>query len=103
MKPGRWWLVHENDPLGEAVGALVREKFGEYGFKLPEKKQEPLIGAVLSEQQTLDWHGQSVACWVIEYRRDEVVARTWVRVSDGKVLKQEAFQKGERLTIERDP
>ena len=39
---------------------------------------------------------------MIEYRRDELVARTWVRVSDGKVLKQEAFQKGETLTLVRD-
>ncbi len=71
VRPGRRWVVHESDPLGEAVGALVREKLGEYGFKLPEKKQEPLIGAVLSDPQNLDWYGQSVACWVIEYRRDE--------------------------------
>ena len=39
---------------------------------------------------------------MIEYRREEPVARTWVRASDGKVLKQEAFQKGETLTIIRN-
>ena len=51
----------------------------------------------------MHWNGEAVSCWVIEYRRDEPVARTWVRASDGKVLKQEAFQKGEvRLTLLRD-
>jgi len=30
------------------------------------------------------------------------VARTWVRASDGKVLKQEAFQKGETMMIIRN-
>jgi hypothetical protein len=102
VKPGRRWVVHENDPLKDAIAALVREKFGEYGLKLPEQKFEPLIGEVLSEAQNLDWNEQSVACWVIEYRRDEVIARTWVRIADGKVLEQEAFQKGEQLTIVRD-
>jgi hypothetical protein len=38
---------------------------------------------------------------VIEYRRTEVVARTWVRVADGKVLRQELSEKGEALTFER--
>jgi hypothetical protein len=102
VKPGRRWVVHESDPLAAAINTLVREKLGEYGFKLPEEKREPLIGAVLSDPQNLDWHGQSVACRVIEYRREEVEARTWVRVADGKVLRQEAYKKGERLTIVRD-
>jgi hypothetical protein len=102
VKPGRRWVVHENNPLEDAIGALMREKMGEFGLKLPEKKREPLIGEVLSQTQNLDWNGESVACWVIEYRREEVVARTWVRESDGKVLKQEAYGKGEQLTIERN-
>lgn len=103
IRPGRTWVVEESDPLGEAIGALIREKLGQYGLKLPEQKRGPLIGSVLSEAQMLNWHDQSMLCWVIEYRRDEVEARTWVRVSDGKVLKQEAFHQGEFLTVERDP
>jgi hypothetical protein len=102
VKPGRRWVVHESSPLDDALGAYFRKLAAEHGFKLPEEKQEALIGEVLSDPRDLDWHGQVVACWVIEYRRDEVVARTWVRISDGKVLKQEAFRKGEQLTIERD-
>ena len=31
-----------------------------------------------------------------------IEAKTWVRVSDGKVLRQEAFGMGERLTVERE-
>ena len=48
------------------------------------------------------WHGRDSVCWVIEYRDEELAVRTWVRVSDGRVLKQEAFRGGEHLTIERD-
>jgi hypothetical protein len=103
VRPGRRWVVHESDPLKEAVGVLVREKLGEFGVKLPEEKpKRPLVGEVLSEPRDLDWNGRRVSCWVIEYRRDEPEVRTWVRVSDGKVLKQEAFSKGENLTIERE-
>ena len=32
----------------------------------------------------------------------ELKARTWVRGSDGKVLKQEAFEKGDTITIDRE-
>ena len=38
---------------------------------------------------------RTVPCWVIEYRGDELAARTWVACRDGKVLRQEAFEKGE--------
>jgi hypothetical protein len=102
LRPGRRWVVHEYDPLRDAIAVLVREQAGQYGLKMPEAKRDSLIGEVLSEERILDWHEQEVACWVIEYRRDELVARTWVRVSDGKVLKQEAFQKGETLSVVRD-
>jgi hypothetical protein len=102
LRPGRRWVVHETNPLEDAVAAVVKKQAGQFGLKMTEEKRERLFGAVLSDQQTLDWHRHAVACWVIEYRREELVARTWVRASDGKVLKQEAFRKGETLTIVRD-
>jgi len=102
LRPGRRWLIYENDPLREVIVLLVKEQAGQFGFKIPPEKYGALVGEVLSEQRTLEWQDQQVPCWVIEYRRDELVARTWVRAPDGKVLQQEAFQKGETLTIIRD-
>jgi hypothetical protein len=102
VRPGRRWVVNESDPLRDAVAAVLEEAAGRYGIRPPQEKRGPLFGEVLSDQQVLDWHEQPVACWVIEYRRDEPEVRTWVRVSDGKVLKQEAYQKGDRLTVVRD-
>ena len=102
VRPGRRWVVHESDPLKEAVALLVKGKAAEYGLRLPEEKRDALIGEVLADQQTLDWQGEAARCWVIEYRRNELVARTWVRASDGKVLRQEAFEKGETLTLVRN-
>jgi hypothetical protein len=100
VTPGRpRWVVEENDPFKEVVRLVKRE----LNLPLPDEHNGPLIGDVLSASQDLQWHNESVACWVIEYRRDdEVQVRTWLRTSDGKVLKQEAFAKGDTMTIVRD-
>ena len=63
---------------------------------------EVLYAEVASEPLGLLYKGDLVPCWVIEYRADQPVARTWVRVSDGKVLRQEAFGMGENLALQRD-
>lgn len=101
---GQRWEVSESNPMQEAVGALLRKKLAEFGLRLPdEKKKESLVAEVGREPQTLRLaKGEEVLCWVIEYRRAEPVARTWVRASDGKVMRQEAFEKGESLTFERE-
>jgi hypothetical protein len=100
---GQTWRVDESNPLQDAVTSLLRKKLGEFGLRLPEQKQkDSLVAHVDSSPQSLTWQKEEVPCWVIEYRRAEVVARTWVRASDGKVLRQEAFEKGENLTFERE-
>jgi hypothetical protein len=98
LKPGHSWLVQMNSPLEDAVFKTMEK----LGFKLAERKSGQLIAKLLKEPQELDWYGQMVPCWVIEYRQDQPVARTWVKVSDGRVLKQEAFRDGEHLSIVRD-
>ena len=100
---GRRWIVHESNPLQDAVADLVRKKVAEFGVRFQEQRaREQLVAQVDRSPQNLNWKGEDVSCWVIEYRRAEPVARTWVRVSDGKVLRQEAFEKGESLFFERE-
>jgi hypothetical protein len=101
VRPGRRWVVQEVNPLDEAVAALIKGQLGERGVNLSERKREPLIAEVLPTPEATTWNDADVSCWVIEYRGGEARARTWVRVSDGKVLRQEAFLMGERLAIER--
>jgi hypothetical protein len=101
VRPGRRWVVQEVNPLDEALAILIKGKFAEHGFNLPERTREPLIAEVLPTQETTRWNDADVSCWVIEYRGGEARARTWVRASDGKVLRQEAELMGEKLTIER--
>jgi hypothetical protein len=103
LRGGLGWQVSESNPLQDAVANLLRKKLGEFGIRLPDQKQkDSLVAKVGDEPRSLTWQKQDVPCWVIEYRRAEVVARTWVRASDGKVLRQEAFEKGETLTFERE-
>ena len=102
IRPRQEWVVHVVDPLSDAVALVAREQFEKAGVSLPEKKREPLVAQVSEATQEMKWKGEQVPCWVIEYRDAEVKARTWVRASDGKVLKQEAFDKGEHLTVLRD-
>ena len=103
VRGGHAWVVHESNPLQDAVADLVRKKVAEFGVRFQERKaKDVLVAAVDRSPQVLNWKGEDVACWVIEYRRAEPVARTWVRVTDGKVLRQEAFEKGESLTFERE-
>lgn len=102
VRGGQEWVVNESNPLQDAVRDLLKKKVSEFGIRLPEeKKKESLVAKVDTSPQTLKWQEQDVSCWVIEYRRIEVVARTWVRVTDGKVLRQELSEKGETLTFER--
>jgi hypothetical protein len=53
----------------------------------------------------LVWDGTEVDCWQIEYREPghKPAARTWVRRSDGLVLRQEAGHAGVELVLERNP
>jgi hypothetical protein len=103
VRGGLKWEVHESNPLQDAITGLIRKKLAESGLRLPEEKaKDSLVAQVDSTQHVLNVRGEDVLCWVIEYRRAEPVARTWVRVSDGKVLKQEAFEKGESLAFERE-
>lgn len=98
------WQVNESNPLQDAISGLFKKKLAETGLRLPEdKKKETLVARVGSSPQPLTTvRKEEVMCWVIEYRRADPVARTWVRASDGKVLRQEAFEKGESLVFERE-
>jgi hypothetical protein len=102
IRPGQEWVVHELNPLADAVALLIREQLSKTGFSIPEQKAVPLVARVSNDIQRMPWKDGQAACWVIEYRDEVVKARTWVRADDGKVLKQEAFNKGEQLTVLRD-
>lgn len=105
VQPGRRWVIREVDPLRDALNVLVKEvlKSSEVAASaIPQPGGGELIAEVLSSPERLERPDKEpVECWVIEYRGDEVQARTWVSVADGRVLRQEASGFGERLRFER--
>jgi hypothetical protein len=102
LRPGQTWHVTEVNPLADAARLLLKEEARKYGLPVQEAKRETVVAEVLSNPQRLPWKGEDVDCWVVEYRTDRATARTWVRRSDGKVLRQEAYGMGERLALERE-
>ncbi len=111
--PGRHWVVQQVDPLRDALGELLVKGLQEELAKRGGGKKKPvpvtlpkapeLIARVLTDPVTLDRPGGPVSCWVIEYTAENppILARTYVRRDDGRVLRQEATSQGERLRFER--
>ena len=56
---------------------------------------------VLDERVEIEYNQVKTTCFVIEFRGDGRTARTYVRESDGAVMRQEAFAQGERITLIR--
>jgi hypothetical protein len=121
VRPGQRWVVHEVNPLFDAMAdfgqSLLKERVGTQlaGFNL-RSGSRPLVARVLDQPELLPPSTQKIGmtrlavqsqeppaeCWVIEYRGDHGTAKTWVRVSDGKVMRQEASGQGETLRLERE-
>jgi hypothetical protein len=96
VRPGQTWRPTHFDPLGEALSGMARKPAVRF-----------LEAGVLQETDELPWDNQNVACLIIEYRSEDLTARTWVRQSDGLVLRQEAVKypgrpKEDRLTLIRE-
>ena len=106
ITPGRRWVIREVDPLRDALAVLFTELTK--GQKLPIALPTSASGAeLLAEVQsgTEDYPmraGLPVPCRVIAYRAEQVTARTWVSVADGRVMRQEATYAGETLRFDRD-
>jgi hypothetical protein len=93
LHDGQRWVQPVLDPLVVVVYSLIGK--------------EPPLHRLYAEVTpgTLSWHGQDVACWQIGYSEpgQRASARTWVRRSDGLVLRQEANHAGLDLVLERNP
>jgi hypothetical protein len=100
LRPGQTWRQPLTDPRTD----ILRAALAQLPVKVPLLPEAPaaLTALVLPEPRTLDWNGSQL-CFVIEYRGDEdYVARTWVRISDSAVLRQEAGAHGETVVLQRE-
>lgn len=94
VHPGQHWRVPLVDPLADAVRRTLPG--------LADNGPRVLLATVLDEPKPLPVTN-GAACLIIEYRDEhDVVARTWVRQSDGLVMRQEAMQGSETLVLQRE-
>jgi hypothetical protein len=85
LRPGQEW----HQPLTDTRSDIIRE----IGPWMPEAPKA-MLARVPRETRTMDWNGETHVCLIIEYLGDEYTAQTWVRESDGMVLRQEADAHG---------
>jgi len=110
IRPGQRWVIRRVDPLGQALRLamtdLAKQHFplGSISGSLGSGTTPELVATVRSAPELLRRrNGQSVLCWVIDYRSgpNDAEASTWVSVEGTRVLRQEASWQGERLRFER--
>lgn len=106
VQPGRRWTIRLSDPLADSLAVLMKELAGKSQVaagSLPKANDRELLAEVRSTPETIVRRdGERIDCWVIEYRGDDAIARTWVSRIDGRVLRQEATGFGDTLRFERD-
>jgi len=97
LKEGQSWKTHQLSPLKGAGGSPVSTE----DLEATVKRREDIL-----------WEGGQEKCWLVEYHRDsgagsrwaETPSRqTWVRCSDGMVLRDEIAILGFRLKFLRVP
>ncbi len=106
LRPGRRWRMPILNPLGDAIEPAIKAVFEKNNLQPPQIKLPTgpafVDAEVLSETATIKVNDQEYPCWIIEYRGDERPAHTYVRVSDGAVMRQEAYALGEQITLRRE-
>lgn len=100
LRKGQRWQIPLVDPLSDLAHKYIKEVAG----TLSTPQVRVLNAEVLPETKPLPGTSDDAAvpCLVIEYRGEDTQARTWVRASDGVVLRQEITQDREQLVLVRD-
>jgi hypothetical protein len=112
LTPGQSWKVTLVDPVSDAMTQAAIQTITKIAkenkldlfdpAKMLKRPAVEFIGTVLPETVTLNWRDADHVCQLVEYKSNDLTNRTWVRQSDGKVLKQEASGLGEKLTLLRE-
>lgn len=109
LKPGRRWRMPLINPLGDVIEPSLQAVWAKLqpGKKFPIKlPQGPAYvdAEVLDETAEIVVNHVSHTCRIIEYRTEgeSRPARTYVRISDDAVLRQEAYAMGEKIVLQRE-
>jgi len=101
LRPGQHWQLKPVNPLADSFATLAEKMPGLEFLLQKDPRAKVLAAEVLPDIQILIIDQIEVPCLVIEYKGDDLAAHTWVRASDGKVMRQEATLWGVKLILER--
>jgi hypothetical protein len=97
LQENRTWQIELFDPLMGSLSNLLP------GGLSKDTRPQLLEAGVRQGAENLTWDNKEVPCLVIEYRGEGISGKTYVRQSDGLVLRQEAARGDDRLALERIP
>lgn len=106
LRPGRQWRMPILNPLGDAIEPALKavaasQKLDLSKINLPTGPKF-VDAEVLNETAMIKLNDKEYDCRIIEYRGEDRPARTYVRISDGAVMRQEAYALGEQITLRRE-
>jgi hypothetical protein len=99
LQEGKTWRVVYFNPALDSLKQSMLSMVPGLGAQL----ETPIIeGGVLTGTEELLWDNRQVPCQVIEYRGETMTGKTYVRKSDGLVLRQEVeYQKSEQKSDQK--
>jgi hypothetical protein len=107
LQPGRRWRMPVVDPMADLIGPILeagKQKLP-LGIQMPKVElpagPKSLDAEVLTETAEITWNSRTHECYIIEYRGENEKLRTYVRKSDGLVLRQESEAFGTRFYMQR--
>jgi hypothetical protein len=101
LRPGQHWKQPLVDPLADSVNAMIQKEPALQAIFKRTAEAPMLQAEVVGGAHSLPYGNLYYGCILIEYRGENIFARTWVRESDGLVLKQEATVWGDQIVLER--
>lgn len=95
LRVGKSWTTRVVNPLS----ALISPR----AFFSSSRPSVEVVHHRVVGFDSLSWGGRPRRCYLVEHRHGSVVGKTWARVEDGKVLRQEVPVGGWILALELDP
>lgn len=92
---GKTWTTRAVNPL--AAFLAQSSLLGGAGGTLE------VIHHTVTGVENIEWNEGSWACYVVQHEHDRTTAKSWVRISDSLVLRQEAPFGGSKVVFEQAP
>lgn len=106
VRPGMKWQLPLVDPVSDArwfaIQAMMPADFVKPLAQVTASATVKMLSAEVTGPTVLPSSKPAISCNVIEYRGEGYSGRTWLRIPDGAVLRQEAATGGEQLVLERE-